>query len=65
MRDGENGLLVDFFSPAEIAERVASVQADGKRFAGVRAAARRTVEERFDLRRICLPRQIEILESFV
>ena len=63
IRDGENGLLVDMFSPARIAERVIEALADKPRFAPLREAARRTIVERYDLRRICLPAQLKLLET--
>ncbi len=63
IRDGENGLLVDMFSPAQIAERVIEALADRPRFEPLRAAARRTIVENYDLRRICLPAQLKLLET--
>ena len=63
IRDGENGLLVDIFSPQQIAERVVEVLADRPRFAPLREAARRTIVERYDLRRVCLPAQLRLLED--
>lgn len=65
IRDGENGLLVDMFSPAQIAERVIEALADSPRFAPLRAAARRTIVENYDLRRICLPAQLKLLETAI
>jgi glycosyltransferase involved in cell wall biosynthesis len=63
IRDGENGLLVDFFSPQQIAQRVTDVLADRNAFAAIRQAARQTVVERYDLKRICLPAQLGLLEK--
>jgi glycosyltransferase involved in cell wall biosynthesis len=62
IRDGENGLLADFFSPEAVAAQVerALLQRDEAR--ALRAAARRTVVERYDLKRVCLPAQLELLE---
>jgi len=61
MQDGVNGLLVDFHDHQALADRVVRVLADpaGHRFLG--QAARQTVMERYDLRRVCLPRQLRIL----
>ena len=61
IRDGENGLLVDFFSTEEIAARVD--EALSKDLAGLRTQARRTVTEKYDLKRICLPAQLELVEA--
>jgi len=63
IEDGRNGLLVDLFDPAALARRMAEALADPARFAPLRAAARRTVEERYDLRRIALPRQMAVLDA--
>jgi len=64
IRDGENGLLVDFFSPAEIAERVVAVLAAGRDgYADIRQNARRTIIENYDLSTLCLPAQLKLLEK--
>lgn len=64
IRDGENGFLVDFFSPAEIAERVVVALADGRNsYAEIRQQARRTIIENYDLCTICLPAQLKLLEK--
>jgi glycosyltransferase involved in cell wall biosynthesis len=57
MRDGENGLLVDFFSPEAIAERVDFALRSQKDLVTVRRNARQTVVQNYDLKRICLPAQ--------
>ncbi|WP_448207961.1 glycosyltransferase family 4 protein [Azospirillum sp. sgz302134] len=62
IRDGENGLLVDFFSPQAIADRVVEVLKDPGAFAPLGRAARETVVERYDLSR-CLTRQIDLIRS--
>jgi len=64
IRDGENGFLVDFFSSAAIAERVVEVLAAGRDgYADIRQNARRTIVENYDLKRICLPAQLKLLET--
>jgi glycosyltransferase involved in cell wall biosynthesis len=63
MRDGENGLLVDFFSAEAIAERVDHALSHQQELAPLRAGARETVVERYDLRRICLPAQLRLVEA--
>jgi glycosyltransferase involved in cell wall biosynthesis len=57
MRDGENGLLTDFFSTEQLASRVDAAFSlrDSLR---IRQAARATVIERYDLKRVCLPAQL-------
>ena len=49
IRDGENGLLVDFFSPEAIADRVDEVMEQGDRMAQIRANARQTALDNYDL----------------
>ncbi len=65
IRDRENGLLVDFFSIGQIIDRVDEVLDHPDRMAALRAAARRTIVERYDLRRICLPRFAELINRLV
>jgi glycosyltransferase involved in cell wall biosynthesis len=64
IRDGENGLLVDFFSAPAISERVVEVLAAGREgYADIRQSARRTIVEKYDLKTICLPAQLQLLET--
>ena len=65
IRDGENGLLVDIFSPAAIADAAIGALADREQFRAVRQGARRTILQRYDLQRVCLPRQLQLLELAV
>jgi glycosyltransferase involved in cell wall biosynthesis len=60
--DGVNGLLVDFFSPEALAERVAAVLADQAAHRPLGLEARRTVERHFDLHGVCLPRQLALVD---
>lgn len=62
IRDGENGLLVDIFSPEEIARRVVEVLADRNAFLPIRANARKTIVDHYDLRSICLPAQLRLVK---
>jgi len=59
--DGQNGLLVDIFSPEEIAKRVVEVLADRNAYSAIRQNARQTIVENYDLRTICLPAQLRLL----
>ncbi|MEA3212681.1 MAG: hypothetical protein QOE70_5738 [Chthoniobacter sp.] len=63
IEDGVNGLLVDFFSPPELAARVHETLTRPARFAPLRTKARRTVLERFCLREL-LPRRLAWLRQF-
>jgi len=61
--DGENGLLVDFFSTSELVEAIQKVCDDSTRMQALRDEARRTILDRYDLRTVCLPRQRVLIES--
>jgi glycosyltransferase involved in cell wall biosynthesis len=61
IQDGENGLLVDIFAPGQIAERVVQALADRRAFLKIRENARRTILENYDLRSICLPAQLRLM----
>jgi glycosyltransferase involved in cell wall biosynthesis len=60
---GENGLLVDFFDPEAIARQVAEVLAAPQDYEALRTAARRTVVESYDLRKVCLPKQLALVDA--
>ncbi|MFM0085224.1 glycosyltransferase [Paraburkholderia sediminicola] len=61
IEDGHNGLLVDFFSQAELVESIAHVCDGGSGMDEVRHASMRTIREHFSLRDKCLPRQLDTL----
>ena len=61
IEDSRNGLLVDFFDVDGLASRLIEALANRAAFAPLRAAARATVVERYDLARVCLPRQLQLL----
>lgn len=63
VRDGENGLLFDFFDVRGLPRLVADVLAERSGFAELRSAARRTIVDRYDLKTVCLPRQLELVET--
>lgn len=59
--DGVNGRLFDFFDGAALADRAqAMLAADND---GLRAQARRSVVDRYDLRSACLPRLLDFLHA--
>jgi len=61
IRDGENGLLVNFFSTEQIADTVAHALAHQDELKPLRERARATVIERHDLKRVCLPAQVGLV----
>lgn len=65
IRDGENGFLVDFFAPQEIADRVIQVLGQPDDFESIRKNARQTIIENCDLQSICLPEQLRLIEELV
>lgn len=62
IRDGENGLLVDFFDGQGLAERIAAVLADPAAHRPLGEAARRHVVAHYDLQTICLPQQLALVD---
>ena len=62
IEDGRNGFLVDFFDVDGLAKRVIACLAAGRSLDPFRVAARQTVVERYDLKSICLPRQLDLIE---
>jgi glycosyltransferase involved in cell wall biosynthesis len=61
IRDGKNGLLTDFFSAQAIAAKVDEALSIDQR--PLREQARATVVERYDLKRVCLPAQLRLVEN--
>jgi len=57
--------LCSMDSTSAIAGKVESILGEPKRHEALQALARQTMEERFDLKRICLPRQIALVESML
>lgn len=62
VKDGENGLLVDFFSPTDMAARIEEVLDHPALAARLRIAARQTAMERYALKDL-LPKQLAILRG--
>jgi glycosyltransferase involved in cell wall biosynthesis len=59
--DGENGMLVPFFDRDKLAQSVIEALAHPRRFKAMRKLARATIAERFDSKRICLPKMLALL----
>ena len=60
---GKTGLLVPFFDPETLARTVVSVLADRDRYEVLAEAGRMSVIERYDLKTVCLPRQLDMIEK--
>ena len=63
VEDGVNGWLTDFFAVEALAERVCEALASRRSLASLAAAARQTIVEGYDLQRLCLPRQTELVRG--
>jgi glycosyltransferase involved in cell wall biosynthesis len=61
--DGVNGRLVDFFDVAGWSRTLSECLAQPEKFAPLRAAARQTVVEDYDLKTVCLPQMVALIES--
>ena len=63
LRQDENGLLVDFFDIEGWARTIAQALAKPKNYTELRRKARRDILQAYDLRSICLPRQLKLIEA--
>lgn len=63
VQPGETGSLVDFFDPAGLAQRIGELLDDPLERARLGANARRLMRARYDLRRVCLPAQLNWVRS--
>jgi glycosyltransferase involved in cell wall biosynthesis len=63
LKDGQNGLVVDFFSPEAIADQVDHILDDPDRRGDLRRGARDTAVRDFDLKTRILPRWTALLED--
>lgn len=61
--DGQNGLLVDFFKPAQLADRVCDALADPMAFQHLRQSARETVMDRYDFQSVTWPAYQKLLNA--
>lgn len=58
--NGQNGLLVPFFSPEALSEAIANVIGEPKRFLAMRKAARETVKAQYDSN-VCVPKLLDFI----
>ena len=64
IEDGVNGLLVDFFSPEQISDRVIEALDNPEKMAEIRTKARETILERYDLAKL-LPQHLQWLKDSI
>jgi glycosyltransferase involved in cell wall biosynthesis len=65
LRDGTNGLTVDFFSHKELAQRIEDALDRRRDMEPLRQAARATAVEQFDLNRVLLPRWTALFDDLM
>lgn len=62
IEDGKNGLLVDFFSPEQLAKRVDEALDNREKMQAIREEGRRTILERYALNKL-LPLHMELIQD--
>lgn len=65
LKDGENGLIVDFFSPIAIADRVDEILDHPTRMQHLRDAARQTALTKYDFKTVLLPRWLSLMDDLM
>ena len=65
LRDGFNGLTVDFFAPKSLASRIESALEQPERMQALRKAARMTAVKHFDLKKVLLPRWYTLFDDLI
>ena len=65
LRDGENGLTVDFFAHKALARRIESALEQPLKMHALRKAARATALAQFDLKNLVLPRWQALFEDLM
>jgi glycosyltransferase involved in cell wall biosynthesis len=65
IRDRHNGLLFDFFDGGALAALAEEALAGPGAFAGIRQQARQTVVRDYDLNKVCLPRQLTLIDNTI
>jgi glycosyltransferase involved in cell wall biosynthesis len=63
IRDGDNGYLVEFFDRDAWLDRLEQVLADPEGQRPIASRARQSVAERYDLRSVCLPQQLALVDQ--
>ena len=64
IKDGKNGLLVDFFDKKVLIEKINYALDNKETLQDIRKNARKTIVEKYDLKKL-LPRQIEVMKKLV
>ena len=64
IRDGENGLLADFFEPDDFAEKAVRVLSDPASYRPLGRAAEQLIEERYSLSAV-VPEMVRLYDDAV
>jgi glycosyltransferase involved in cell wall biosynthesis len=65
LRDGKNGITVDFFSHKQLANRIEAALEQRRELDALRHGARATAVEQYDLNGVLLPRWIALFDDLV
>ncbi len=65
LRDGINGLTVDFFAPKALANRIEAALGQADRMQPLRSAARTTAVKYYDLKKVLLPRWNRLFDDLI
>ncbi|CAN1507559.1 RfaG Glycosyltransferase [Rhabdaerophilaceae bacterium] len=63
IEDGKTGQLVDFFDVSAWSQRISESLSTPQAFTALRKAAREHIVAHYDLERICLPQQLDLISS--
>lgn len=63
IQNGKNGMLVDFFSPNQIADTVISLLNQPNLRAQLGVSARNTIVKQFDLTKACMPKFLRLIKK--
>jgi glycosyltransferase involved in cell wall biosynthesis len=63
IQNGENGLLVDFFDHAALADKLTEICSNPNAYGHIRRAARETVLAEFDQKTVCLPAWLKLVDD--
>jgi glycosyltransferase involved in cell wall biosynthesis len=59
----QTGLLFDFFNQQQLVEKTVAALSNPERYAETRIRARQFIQENYDIKTICLPKQAELIEN--
>lgn len=63
--NGKNGILLDFFDVEALSDTLIDTCRDNGRFDHMRAAARKSIVERYDQKRQCLPSWLKLIDGLL